>query len=109
MPQETTVYSTELPQYEKRGEYVEYLREESTKRAEGKRWATLLEANGRIPADMPRRGAVRITICHDYLHIFRIGIMASPMCPLCTQAQEKNATHLDSCSALQDIRTWQTT
>ena len=58
-----------------------------------------------IIPEMPRKTAVakfRLITEHDYLakHLNKIGIFASPNCPLCNSEEEMTEEHLETCKAL---------
>ncbi|GFX17319.1 uncharacterized protein TNCV_3553241 [Trichonephila clavipes] len=60
-----------------------------------------------IPSS-PRAAAVakfRLLTGHDCLcaHLFRFNLVTSPICVLCDTGQDMTATHLDKCSALNDL------
>ncbi|GFT28966.1 uncharacterized protein TNCV_3586331 [Trichonephila clavipes] len=60
-----------------------------------------------IPSS-PRAAAVakfRLLTGHDCLcaHLFRFNLVTSPICVLCDTGQDMTATHLDECSALNDL------
>ena len=73
--------------------------------AAGKRWETTTGSNA-IPSGLPRDVAVatfRMATGHDYLqsHLHRTGLVDSPICPLCNEA-EGTADHLSNCRALEN-------
>ncbi|XP_073990934.1 uncharacterized protein [Rhodnius prolixus] len=86
--------------------YNEEIKRTQQHQAEGKRWRTLLENPVSVTA--ARKEAVacfRMTTGHDYLqkHLHRIGVVDSPMCPLCLQEEEMDSQHLPVCHALIDV------
>ncbi|GFW51810.1 uncharacterized protein LOC103524116 [Trichonephila clavipes] len=75
--------------------------------ARDKPWSTLCKKSHGIPSS-PRTAAVakfRLLTGHDCLcaHLFRFNLVTSPICVLCDTGQDMTATHLDECSALNDL------
>ncbi|GFV83254.1 glutathione reductase, mitochondrial [Trichonephila clavipes] len=75
--------------------------------ARDKPWSTLCKKSHGIPSS-PRAAAVakfRLLTGHDCLcaHLFRFNLVTSPICVLCNTGQGMTATHLDECSALNDL------
>ncbi|KAF6203465.1 hypothetical protein GE061_001796 [Apolygus lucorum] len=73
----------------------------------GKDWESLMAEDGQISQTLPRRMSValfRMLTGHDYLqkHLNILGIVDSPMCPLCSQG-EMDARHLMECAALEGV------
>ncbi|GFX30974.1 uncharacterized protein TNCV_784581 [Trichonephila clavipes] len=69
--------------------------------------STLCKKSHGIPSS-PRAAAVakfRLLTGHDCLcaHLFRFNLVISPICVLCDTGQDMTATHLDECSALNDL------
>ncbi|GFW71053.1 uncharacterized protein LOC103524116 [Trichonephila clavipes] len=75
--------------------------------ARDKPWGTLCKKSHGIPSS-PRAAAVskfRLLTGHDCLcaHLFRFNLVTSPICVLCDTGQDMTASHLDECSALNDL------
>ncbi|GFW33081.1 uncharacterized protein TNCV_2110111 [Trichonephila clavipes] len=75
--------------------------------ARDKPWSTLCKKSHGIPSS-PRAAAAakfRLLTGHDCLcaHLFRFNLATSPICVLCDTGQDMTATHLDECSALNDL------
>ncbi|GFU52416.1 uncharacterized protein LOC103524116 [Trichonephila clavipes] len=75
--------------------------------ARDKSWNTLCKKSHGIPC-FPRAAAVakfRLLTGHDCLcaHLFRFNLVTSPTCVLCDTEQDMTVTHLDECSALNDL------
>ncbi|GFT09205.1 uncharacterized protein LOC103524116 [Trichonephila clavipes] len=75
--------------------------------AHDKPWSTLCKKSHGIPSS-PHAAAVakfRLLTGHDCLcaHLFRFNLVTSPICVLCDTGQDMTATHLDECSALNDL------